>query len=120
MFGHHFQSMFSPCSLTNNVLAAREACCRVVPHKVTTSDYDSLDRNFSKEELFVALSLMQNGNSLGMDGSRVSFTRPCGMSLGMNFVVWLLRCSSRQPSKFLNQGLIKLISKNATLDTIGG
>ena len=41
---------------------------RVVPNNISTSDQDNLDGDFMKEEFFAAVSSMQNGNSLGIDG----------------------------------------------------
>ena len=43
MFSDHFQSIFAPYTLSDGVLVARDACCRVVPCKVSTSDMDKLD-----------------------------------------------------------------------------
>jgi len=68
MFSSHFQSLFAPYDPTDGVLAARDACCRVVPRKVSSGYRDRSDRYFSGDELFVALSSMQNGKSPGLYG----------------------------------------------------
>jgi hypothetical protein len=51
------------------MLAARNACSWVVPLcKVSSGDWDRLDRDFSKEDLFGALTLMKNGKLSSIDG----------------------------------------------------
>ena len=54
-------------------MVARYACCRVVSYKVSSGDQDKLDRDFLRKELYVALTSMQNGMSLGMDGLPCEF-----------------------------------------------
>jgi hypothetical protein len=45
----------------------------VVLHKVSIGDSDSLDNDFMKDELFVAIYSMRNGKSLGIDGFPCEF-----------------------------------------------
>jgi hypothetical protein len=73
MFGDHFQNIFSPYPLLESVVAAKNACYRVVPHKVSVVDHDRLDKDFTKDKLFVALCLMKNGKSPGIDGLPCEF-----------------------------------------------
>jgi hypothetical protein len=47
----------------------------VLPQIVLTNDLDKLDKDFIKEEFFTALSSMQNGNFLGLDGLPFEFTK---------------------------------------------
>lgn len=48
-------------------MATKNACFRVAPHKVSVVDHDRLDRDFTKDDLFVALCSMKNGKSPGID-----------------------------------------------------
>jgi len=54
-------------------VAARDDCFRVVSRKVLIGDRDRLERHFTKDEFFVALSSMQNGYSSGIDGLPCEF-----------------------------------------------
>lgn len=56
MFGLHFQNILSPYALTDQVVAARNAYCQVIPRKVSSGEQDKLESDFTKEELFAALS----------------------------------------------------------------
>lgn len=38
MFSTHFQSIFAPYDLTSGVLTTHDACCKVVPCKVSSGD----------------------------------------------------------------------------------
>jgi hypothetical protein len=49
MFGLHFQNIFSHYALADCVVAATNAYCRVIPHKVSLGDRDRLDKDFLKE-----------------------------------------------------------------------
>jgi hypothetical protein len=40
--------------LSDLVVATRDASYRVVPHKISIIDQDKLDKDFTKDELFVA------------------------------------------------------------------
>nr|QHR88373.1 hypothetical protein Q903MT_gene2386 [Picea sitchensis] len=55
MFGHH---IFDSYTLSNSVVAVRNSCYQVVPHKVSVGDRDRLDRAFTKDELFATLCSM--------------------------------------------------------------
>lgn len=68
MLGDHFQIICSPYILTKEVVASRNAYYKVVSHKVSNVGYDRLDRDFMKDEIFVALSSMKNGKSPRVDG----------------------------------------------------
>ena len=59
--------------MKESVVAARNVCYRVVPIKVSILYYDKLDRDFSKEELFAALSYMWNDKSPGVDDMPCEF-----------------------------------------------
>jgi hypothetical protein len=48
-------------------VATRNACCRDVPHKFYSGDWDMLDIDFLKEEFFAALTSMHNVKSLVVD-----------------------------------------------------
>ena len=43
MFSDHFQAIFSPYSLSDGTFSTHDACCRVVPRKVSTSNMDRLE-----------------------------------------------------------------------------
>ena len=43
MFNDHFQDICAPYPLSDGVLEARDACCRVVPCKVFTGDKNILE-----------------------------------------------------------------------------
>jgi hypothetical protein len=77
------------------VVVARDACCRVVPHKVSSGDWDRLDIDFLREELYVALIPCRMASPQVWMVFLVSFTRPCGTPLVMIYVVWLLKCFLR-------------------------
>ena len=72
MFSAHFQNIFSAYSLSKLVLTARDDYCGVA-HKVSLSNRDKLDGTFIKEELFVALSSMQIGESSSINGLPCEF-----------------------------------------------
>ena len=40
----HFQTISAAYSLSDGVVAAQDACCRVVPRKVSIDDRNMLDR----------------------------------------------------------------------------
>jgi hypothetical protein len=83
MFRGHFRNIFSPYPLTKTVVVVRNVSYRVVSNKVFVVDYDRLGRNFTKEELFPAISSMQNVKYPSHDGVPVSSTRLCGILLLM-------------------------------------
>jgi hypothetical protein len=119
MFSGHFQNIFSHYHLSESVVAARDACFRVVPHKVLIGDRDRLERDFMKDEFFVALSSMQNGKSSGIDGLPCEFYKEMWDIVGDDFCnlaheVFSIGCLSES----LNQGLIKLIPKNTSLEIL--
>lgn len=102
------------------MVATRNACHKVVQNKVSVVDCDRLDWDFTKDELFVALSSMNNGKSPGLDAISCEFHKVMKDIIGDDFnnmaskifSTWCL-------SKFINQVLIKLIPKNLLRDTIG-
>lgn len=116
-----FRICFSPYPLSDSVVAARDACYRVVPHKVSVVDHDRLDREFTKDELFATLCSMKNGKSPGMDGLPCEFYKAMWDNVGDYFCGLVFDAfSTGCPTETLNRGLIKLIPKNASRDTIGG
>lgn len=101
-------------------MATRNACCKVVPLKVSSRAWDRLDRDFLKEELFGTLTLMKNGKALGMDGLPCEFSKAMWNIIGDDFCCLASQViTSGRLSEFLNQGLIKIISKNETGDYWG-
>jgi hypothetical protein len=106
--------IFTPYSLMDSVVVARNVCYKIVPCKVSIDDRDMLDMDFFKEELFVALGSMQNGKSSSMDGLPCEFFEAMWDTIGDDFYCLIVEMfSSGRHSEFCNQGLIKLISKNA-------
>jgi len=77
LFGDHFHNIFSPYRFSDSIVAARNACYKVVPHKVFVVDRDRLDRDLTKDELFASLCSMKSGKSPGIDGL------PCGFYKAM-------------------------------------
>jgi hypothetical protein len=55
------------------VLATQDACCKVVPRKVSSGDRDKFDRDFLRDELFTALTSMWNGKYPRLDGLPYEF-----------------------------------------------
>lgn len=103
------------------MVAARDACCRVVPRKVSVGDRDRLDRVFTKDELYATLSSMQNGKSPGLYGLPCEFYKSLWDAIGEDFCSMASEVfASGCLSEFINQGLIKLIPKNVAIDSIGG
>lgn len=100
---------------------ARKSCYNVIPRKVARGDREKLETNFTKEELFKALNSMQNGKASGIDGLPCEFYKAMWDSIGDDFCCLVDEIfTSGSLSQFLNQGLINLIPKNASRDTIGG
>jgi hypothetical protein len=89
MFSSHFQSFFSPYDLIDGVVVAWDACYRVVPCKVSSGDWDQLDRDFLRDELFTGLSTMQNGKSLRHDGLPCEFYKAMWDSMVIISVIWI-------------------------------
>jgi hypothetical protein len=85
MFSAHFENIFSDYHLLELVVAARDACYKVVPHKVYIGDRDRLEIYFTKDDFFVSLSSMQNGKSLGIDGLPCEFYKEMWDMVGVNF-----------------------------------
>jgi hypothetical protein len=97
-------------------MATRNSCYKVILPNVSMWVQDRLDSDFLKEELFATLCSMQNENSPSMNGLPCKFYKAMWDTIGDDFVAWHLRPS---PQDF-NQGLIKLIPKNASRDSTGG
>lgn len=85
MFSSHFENIFPLYALTNVVMATRDACCRVVPCKVSSGDRDWLDRDFFREEIYATLTSMQNGKLLGMNGLPCKFYMAMWYTIGHDF-----------------------------------
>jgi hypothetical protein len=68
---------------------------------------------FLKEEIFATLCLMQNENSSSMNGLPCKLYKAMWATIGDDFAAWHMRPS---PQDF-NQGLFKLIPKNASRDS---
>jgi hypothetical protein len=103
------------------VVVARNVCCRVCLHKVSSCDWNMLDIIFLREELYVALTSMQNVKSLCMDGLPFEFFEAMSDTIGDDFCCLAFEVfASCHLSKFLNMGLVKLIPKNVAIDSIGG
>jgi hypothetical protein len=54
-------------------VAARDACYKVISHKVPIIDHDRLEKEFTKDELFATLGTMKNGKCPGIDGLSCAF-----------------------------------------------
>jgi hypothetical protein len=85
MFSAHFQNIFSNYHLSKLVVVARQACFKVVPHKVLIGDRDRLKRDFTKDEFFVVLSSMLNEKSSGIDGFPYEFYKEMWDTVGYEF-----------------------------------
>jgi hypothetical protein len=80
-----------------------------------------LDRYFSKEEVFVALSSMKNGKSPGMDCLPCEFYKATWDTIGDGFYYLAIEVFSFGCLfEFLNQGMVRLIPKNVARNSIGG
>ena len=71
--------------MTDSVLDARNVCYKVVPHKVSICDGDRLERDFTKEEYFNALTSMKNGKSPSIDGQPCEFYKTMWSRVGDDF-----------------------------------
>lgn len=92
-----------------------------MPHKALISDWDRLDKALKKNELFVALFSMQNGKFLGINGLSCEFYKELWGTVGDEFCSLAHEVFSiSNLSKSLKQGLIKLILKNTTRDSVSG
>lgn len=102
------------------ILDARNCFFKVVPHKLSFCDWDRLYKDFI-EEFFSALNSMRNGKSLGIGGLSCEFYKTMWGIVGDDFrTIEHEVFSSGTLSEFPNQGLIKIILKNCTRDTISG
>ena len=85
MFSDHFQNIFCPYLLTDTMVTPIYSCYKVVPNKVSVVDHDRLDRYFTEEELFAALSSVNNGKSHGLDGIPCEFYKVIWDTIGDDF-----------------------------------
>jgi hypothetical protein len=121
MFSFHFQNTFTPYTLPDEVVATRDAYCNVVSCKVSCRDRDRLDRDFSREELYVALSSMHNSKSSVLDGLPCEFFKAMRDTIGDDlFSLAFEVFAFGGVSYFLNQGLLKFFPKNTVRDSISG
>jgi hypothetical protein len=56
MFSGHFQKKFSDYHLLESIVVSRDACYRLVSHKVLNGDLDRLEGYFTKDKFLVSLS----------------------------------------------------------------
>lgn len=73
MFSDNFQNILFTYHILKIFTGCRGACYRVVPWKVSIRDWDKMEEEFTKEELFVSLSWMKTWKSLGFDGPPCEF-----------------------------------------------
>lgn len=60
-------NIVSPYSLVGGLVATKDVCCMVAPHKVSSGIPNKLYKYFLKD-FYVALTSMQNGKFSSMDG----------------------------------------------------
>lgn len=121
MLSDHFQKIFSANPMTNTIFDARNYCLKMVPHNISICNQDRLDKDFTKEEIFNALTSMKSCKSLGIDGLHCEFYKAMSGTMGDYFCCIVHEVfSSSFLSQFINKGIIKLISKNFRRNTISG
>lgn len=101
--------------MADKVVVARDFYYRVIPHKVSIRDKDTINNDLSKEELFATLSFMWNGKSPRLDIFPCEFYKGMWETVGDDFCHLASKAfSSGTLTKFINQGLIKLIPKKCS------
>jgi hypothetical protein len=66
-------------------VATRNALYRLFPHKVSIVNYYRLDRDFTNDEIFVALCSVKNGKSPRIDGFPCEFYKAMWDIVGDDF-----------------------------------
>lgn len=98
---------FCSLCLTNGALATLDACCMVVRQRVFSGNWDMLDHDLTRDELYATLLSMQNGKFLRLDGLLGEFYKSLWNSIGDDFCCIALEVfASNGLFVFLNQGLI--------------
>lgn len=103
------------------VVVARNDCYRVVPHKDSIVDHDSLEKDFTNGEVFIDSNYLQNGKSPRVNGVPYDFYKAMWdiVTYHINHLA-SNTFSSMCLIQFINQALINIILENAHRDTIGG
>jgi len=120
MFSGYFQKKFFDYHLLESIVVSRDACYRLVSHKVLIRDPNILEGYFTKDEFLVSLSSMKNRKSLGIDVFYFEYYKVMWDTMGDVFCNLAHKFfSTWSLSKTLNQGLIKLILSNTSRYFIG-
>ena len=89
-----------PCLMV--FLAAKNACCKVVPNKFSIGERDRLKQSLTHDEIHTTLMSMKNGKFLGLDDNRRGLYNSMWYCIGEDFYCLAIEVFS---SSFLFENL---------------